>query len=73
MTLRRIFKAVIIPQITHGASIWHMPSGEKGHRKTLVLQLAQIQALRARIIIGAFKVTSVQALNIEAYGLSHPY
>ena len=67
LALRRIFKAVIIPQITYGASIWHMPSGEKGHRKTLVTQLAQVQALGARAINGALKATSVQTLNIEAY------
>ena len=36
LALRRIFKAVIIPQITYGASIWHNPTGEKGNRKTLV-------------------------------------
>ena len=68
LALRKIFKAVIIPQIVYGASIWHMPSGKKGHRKTLVTQLVQVQALGARAITGAFKATSVQALNIhEAY------
>ena len=70
MALRRIFKVVIIPQITYGASIWHMPSGEKEHRKTLVTQLAHVQALGARVITIAFKaiyVLSVPVLNIDAY------
>lgn len=67
LALRQIFKAVIIPQITYGASVWHTPSGEKGHRKALVAQLAQVQALGARLITGAFKATSAQALNVEAY------
>ncbi len=66
-TLRKIFKAVIIPQITYGASIWHTPTGDKGNRKTLILQLAQVQALGARLIIGVYKATSAQALNVEAY------
>lgn len=65
--MRKIFKAVIIPQIAYGASIWHMPTGEKGYRKTLVTYLAQIQALEAYVITGIFKATSVQALNIETY------
>ena len=52
--------------MTYGASVWHIPSGEKGHRKTLVMQLAQVQAQGARLITGAFRETSTQALNIEA-------
>ncbi len=67
IALRKIFKAVIIPQITYGASIWHTPKVEKGNRKRLVLQLAQVQALGTRLITGAFKATSAQALNVEAY------
>ena len=67
MALKKIFKAIIIPQITYRASIWHMPSSKKRYCKTLVMQLAQVQALGARVITGAFKVTSVPALNIEAY------
>ena len=31
----------------------------------MILQLAQIQALKACIISGVFKATSVQAFNIE--------
>lgn len=67
LALRKIFKAVIIPQITYGASIWHTLTGEKGNRKMLFMQLAQLQALGARLITGAFRATSTQALNIEAY------
>ena len=58
---------MIIPQIAYGALVWHTPSGEKGHRKALVMQLAQVQALGARLITGAFKATSTQTLNIETY------
>ena len=31
------------------------------------MQLAQVQALEARLITGAFKATSAQALNVGAY------
>ena len=44
-----------------------MLSGEKGHCKTLVTQLAQVQALGACVITRSFKATFVLALNIEAY------
>lgn len=33
----------------------------------MVAQLAQVQALEARLITGAFKATSTQALNFEAH------
>lgn len=67
LALGQRFKAVIIPQITYGTSACYTPSGEKGHRKTLVTQLVQVQSLGARLITGAFKATSTQALNIETY------
>ncbi len=58
---------MIIPQLAYGASIWYTPTGEKGNQKTLVTQLVQVQATGARLITGAFKATSAQALNIEAH------
>lgn len=67
MALRKIFKVVIIPQIAYEASIWHMLNGKKGNRKTLVTQLVQVWALRARVITEVFKATFVSSLNIEAY------
>lgn len=57
---------MIISQITQKASIWHT-STKKKNQKALALQLAQIQVLRARLIIKLFKATSVQALNVEIY------
>ncbi len=64
---RKIFKAVIIPQLAYRASIWYTPTGEKRNQKTLVMQLVQAQAMGARLITEVFKATSAQALNIEAY------
>lgn len=45
--------------------MWYISSGEKRDYKTLVMQLAQVQAQKACLITRAFKTTSVQALNIE--------
>lgn len=47
-----------------------MPSDKKQHCKTLVIQLAPIQALGAHVIIKAFKAISIQVLNLEAYFFS---
>lgn len=58
---------MIIPQLAYGASIWYASTGEKGNQKILVAQLVQAQAIGARLITGAFKATSAQALNIEAH------
>lgn len=66
-SLQKIFKAVIVPQLAYGASIWYTPIGKKGNQKTLVTQLVQIQAVGARLITGAFKANSTQAFNIEAH------
>ena len=57
----------MIPQITYGASIWHISIEEKRKQKALVIQLAQTQALGACLIIRAFKATLAQALKVEAY------
>ncbi len=51
----------------YGASIWHTPKGKKGNRKTLVLKLIQVPTLGARLITGAYKATTSQALNVKAY------
>ncbi len=58
---------MIIPQLAYGASIWYTSTGEKGNQKTLVTQLVQAQATGGRLIAGAFKATSAQALKIEAH------
>ncbi len=58
---------MIISQITYGASVWHRPTGEKKKQNFLVLQIAQAQALGARLILGAFKATLANVSNIEVY------
>ncbi len=60
-------KAVIIPQIIYRAFIRHPPTREKRNRKTLVLQLARVQALGANSIHGEYKAISAEALNVEEY------
>lgn len=64
--IRQIYSAVVIPQIFYACSAWgsNKTIGD-GHTKELVTLLNSIQAKAARIIGGAFKATSIPALNVE--------
>jgi len=66
LSIRKIYKAVAIPQIIYGASLWWPYLGPKrGGKKLEILQAIQTKAMR--IISGAFKATSVPALHIETF------
>lgn len=67
LALRKIFKVVIVFNITYRASIQLILNKEKRYCKTLILQLTQVQIKGAHIITRAFIVTFVQVLNIETY------
>lgn len=58
---------MIIPRITYQAYIWHLTNSKKRHRKAMLMQLAQVKVFGAWLITEAFKATSTQTLNIEAY------
>ena len=64
--VRQIYQAVVIPQVFYACSAWgtNKTTGD-GHTKELVTSLNSIQAKAARIIGGAFKATSIPALNVE--------
>ena len=67
ISLRKIYKATVLPQITYGSSVWYTPEGYKGHNRSTLGTLENIQIRAARYITGAFKATSQAALNIEAH------
>lgn len=50
LALKKIFKAVIIFWITYRVPIQHMRNNKKRYPKTLVIELAQVQALVIYII-----------------------
>lgn len=66
LSLRQIYLAVVLPQLSYACSVWYLPPGEKGRRKSHLATLELVQTKATRIITGADKATSSPALNIEA-------
>ena len=66
LSIRQIYEAVVIPQLTYCSSVWYSPSGTKNHRKWMLGALQTVQARALRVVTGAFKATPRPALDIEA-------
>ena len=66
LTIRRLYEAIVIPQLTYCCSAWYRPEGEFGHRKKTLEDIRIIEARGLRVVTGAFKATPRPALNIEA-------
>ncbi|KAJ5660660.1 reverse transcriptase [Penicillium longicatenatum] len=64
--MRRIYQAVVIPQMLYGVSAWY-PWHEKGKCKHISSKFAAIQKRAACLIGGAFKTSAAEALNIELH------
>lgn len=65
--MRQMMHAVFLRQLTHGCSVWYTPHEEKGHLKGVIKSLASVQYRAQRAIIGAYRVTSRSALQIETH------
>jgi len=64
--MRKVYQAVVMPQILYGAAAWYVPSQmTKGTWKKAIHALSDIQKRAAIIISGAFHLTAKEALNIE--------
>jgi hypothetical protein len=64
---RRLYVAIARPTLTFSAGAWYTPQGVKGHRKTTANKLKAIQGKFLRVITGAYKATSTEALEVETY------
>ncbi|PQE23329.1 reverse transcriptase protein [Rutstroemia sp. NJR-2017a BBW] len=66
--LRRIYQAVVIPQMMYGCSVWSVAQERgEGYTKQTANSLKRLQAKAARIIGGAYKAISGAALDIELH------
>jgi len=66
--LRRIYQAVVIPQMMYGCSAWSVAQERgEGYTKQTANSLKRLQAKAARILGGAYKTTSGAALDIELH------
>ncbi|OQD73321.1 hypothetical protein PENANT_c211G00669, partial [Penicillium antarcticum] len=66
--MRRIYQAVIIPQMLFGVSAWYQPMLiSKSKAQAICRPFAAIQKQTACLISGAFRTTAAEALNTELH------
>jgi hypothetical protein len=58
---------MVRPAILYGASAWYTPEGIKGARKGVGSKLKSLQGKYLRIVAGAYKATSTEALEIDTH------
>jgi ribonuclease HI len=66
--MRRVYQAVVVPQIMYGCSAWSIAKDTGlGYTRKTIDTLNGLQARMARTIAGAFKATSGPALDTELF------
>ncbi|KAJ6168289.1 reverse transcriptase [Penicillium chrysogenum] len=66
--MRRIYQAVVIPQMLFGVSAWYQPMViSKMKARTISQPFVAIQKRAACLISGALRTTAAEALNTELY------
>ena len=66
--MRRIYQAVVIPQMLFGVSAWYQPMViSKLKARTISQPFVAIQKRAACLISGAFRTTAAEALNAELH------
>jgi ribonuclease HI len=73
-SMRRIYQAIIIPQMLYGAAAWYQPGVmTKTQLTRITWEFAKIQKRAACLISGAFRTTAAEALNVELHLLPIRY
>ena len=68
--MRKIYKGVAVPQMMYACSAWsnaNWRTRDKPYTERTLSKLQSLQARASRVISGAFKATSIPALDIETY------
>jgi ribonuclease HI len=68
--MRKVYQAVVVPQMLYGVSAWHCPAARAmpaGELRRTINEFTKIQRRAAILISGAFKSTSAAALNVELF------
>ncbi len=68
--MRKVYQAVVVPQMLYGISAWHCPTARAmpaGELRRTINEFTKIQRRAAILISGAFKSTSAAALNVELF------
>ncbi|KAJ5100018.1 zinc knuckle domain protein [Penicillium argentinense] len=66
--MRRIYQAVVIPQMLFGVSVWYHPLMISKTKARMISQpFVAIQKRAACLISGAFRTTAAEALNTELH------
>lgn len=66
-SMRQLYQAIVIPQISYCCSAWYQTDDIYGHNKSHFLSLQRIRTQAARKITEAFKATSGLALDVETH------
>jgi len=67
--LRQLYRAVMLPQIAYGCSVWYAPQKERRQTRKMTAEMTRIQFHAARVISGAYRMTSALALDVELFVL----